>query len=84
MLLSILVMRVIGIELERMSLATLIIALGLLVDNGIVIAEDISRRLAEGEERLQGCHCCGQRNVDAVAFFKFNHSVRFYAVNARR
>lgn len=60
MLLSILVMRVIGIELERMSLATLIIALGLLVDNGIVIAEDISRRLAEGEERLKAVIASGR------------------------
>ncbi len=51
MLLSILVMRQTGIELERMSLATLIISLGLLVDNGIVMAEEISRRLALGEER---------------------------------
>ncbi len=34
-----------------MSLATLVIALGLLVDNGIVIAEDFKRRLEEGEDR---------------------------------
>lgn len=52
MLLSILVMRVVGIELERMSLATLIIALGLLVDNGIVVSEEIGRRLTLGEERI--------------------------------
>jgi len=51
MLLAILVMRQTGIDLERMSLATLIISLGLLVDNGIVMAEEISRRLALGEER---------------------------------
>lgn len=53
MLLSILVMRYLGIELERMSLATLIISLGLLVDNGIVMAEEISRRLTLGEERIE-------------------------------
>jgi len=51
MLATILIMRRIGIELERMSLATMIIALGLLVDNGIVLAEEIGRRLAAGEER---------------------------------
>lgn len=55
MLLSILIMRYIGIELERMSLASLIIALGLLVDNGIVIAEEITRRLSAGAERLDAC-----------------------------
>lgn len=69
MLLSILVMRIMGIELERMSLATLIIALGLLVDNGIVIAEDISRRLAEGEDRLKAVIASGQDYVYAVALF---------------
>lgn len=60
MLLSILIMRFIGIELERMSLATLIISLGLLVDNGIVIAEEISRRLQLGEERLNAVKEAGR------------------------
>ena len=53
MLLTLLVMRYAGIELERMSLATLIISLGLLVDNGIVMAEEIGRRLSIGEERAK-------------------------------
>ena len=53
MLASILVMRYVDIELERMSLATLIISLGLLVDNGIVVAEEIGRRLMLGEDRLK-------------------------------
>lgn len=46
-------------KLERMSLATLIISLGLLVDNGIVIAEDFKRRIEEGTSRynamVEGC-----------------------------
>lgn len=50
-LLSIAVMAVVGIPLQRMSLVTLIISLGLLVDNGIVIAEDFKRRLGDGVER---------------------------------
>jgi multidrug efflux pump len=53
MLISTLVMRQTGIELERMSLASLIISLGLLVDNGIVVAEDIQGRLQRGQERIQ-------------------------------
>lgn len=53
MLVAILIMRYINIELERMSLATLIISLGLLVDNGIVIAESIQRKLSHGMERMQ-------------------------------
>jgi len=40
-----------GLQLERMSLATIIISLGLLVDNGIVIAEDFKRRLEEVGDR---------------------------------
>ena len=47
------IMSLTGMELQRMSLATLIIALGLLVDNGIVIAEDFKRRLESGMERYE-------------------------------
>lgn len=52
MLLSLAIMNFSGINLERMSLATLIIALGLLIDNGIVIAEDFKARLERGEDRV--------------------------------
>ncbi|CAM2068704.1 Efflux RND transporter permease subunit [Sulfidibacter corallicola] len=51
MLITLSMMSFTGIFLERMSLATLIISLGLLVDNGIVIAEDFLRGLEEGETR---------------------------------
>ncbi len=51
MIISLVVMNFMGIALHRISLATMIIALGLLVDNGIVIAEEIGRRMLEGEER---------------------------------
>tara|TARA_A100000171_G_C2139703_1_gene153887 strand:+ start:3450 stop:6479 length:3030 start_codon:yes stop_codon:yes gene_type:complete len=51
MLVTLALMNVFNISLERMSLSTLIIALGLLVDNGIVIAEDFKRRLEEGSSR---------------------------------
>jgi len=55
MLLGLIVMQFFGIELERVSIASSIIALGMLVDNGIVIAEDIRGRLERGEERRQAC-----------------------------
>lgn len=51
MLITLSIMAFTGIPLERMSLATLIISLGLLVDNGIVIAEDFLRGLEDGESR---------------------------------
>ncbi|GAA0357396.1 efflux RND transporter permease subunit VmeI [Bowmanella denitrificans] len=62
MLVTLSVMQFSGIKLERMSLATLIIALGLLVDNGIVIAEDFKRRLEEGADRFDAM-CRGGKEL---------------------
>ncbi len=55
MLMGLIVMRVFEIELERVSIASCIIALGMLVDNGIVIAEDIRSRMERGQERRAAC-----------------------------
>ena len=52
MLLGIVVMSFAEVELQRMSIAAMIIALGLLVDNGIVVAEDIRVRLERGVDRV--------------------------------
>lgn len=41
-----------GIPLHRISIAAIIIALGLLVDNGVVIAEDIKKRIDSGADRI--------------------------------
>jgi multidrug efflux pump subunit AcrB len=60
MLLGLISMRFFGIELERVSIASSIIALGMLVDNGIVIAEDIRSRLERGEERNAACLATGR------------------------
>ncbi len=46
------VMSLLGIGLDQMSLAALIIALGLLVDNAIVMSESIMVRMAAGETAL--------------------------------
>ncbi|MFK7989438.1 MAG: efflux RND transporter permease subunit [Sandaracinaceae bacterium] len=46
-------MSIFDIGLDQVSLAALIIALGLLVDNAIVIAESIQVRMAAGEERVE-------------------------------
>ena len=55
MLVGLIIMGLVGIELERISIASAIIALGMLVDNGIVTAEDIRNRLDSGEERRSAC-----------------------------
>ncbi len=60
MLMSLAIMRALDIELQRMSIASLIIALGMLVDNGIVIAEDIRSRLQAGQERRDAALASGR------------------------
>ncbi len=44
-------MKVLGIALEQVSIAAVIISLGLLVDNGVVIVEDILSRIDGGSTR---------------------------------
>lgn len=57
---ALIVMRALGVELQTVSIAAIILALGLLVDNGIVIAEDIERRLGIGEDRRAACIDAGR------------------------
>ena len=52
-LMTFLVMGLLNIGLNQMSLAALIIALGLLVDNSIVMSESIMVQLAAGKSRLE-------------------------------
>lgn len=47
---AIIIMNIFGIDLQRMSIAAIIISLGLLVDNGIVVAEDIKKRFDAGKD----------------------------------
>lgn len=47
------IMKFIGIDLEKLSLGALIIALGMLVDNAIVITEGIQVGLQRGQTRLE-------------------------------
>lgn len=57
---ALIAMGAVGVELQTVSIAAIILALGLLVDNGIVIAEDIERRLVAGEDRAQACEEAGR------------------------
>lgn len=45
-------MNLIGLSIHQMSVTGLIVALGLLVDAAIVMADEVRRRLAEGMERI--------------------------------
>lgn len=42
-----------GHSLNQITLASMVVVLGMLVDNGIVVVENIQRHLAMGKERLQ-------------------------------
>ncbi len=52
MLASLFLMQLLDITLNQMSLAALIIALGMLVDNAIVMSESIMVQMAEGKPRV--------------------------------
>ncbi len=59
MIVTLVIMYYFDIAMQRISLATLIISLGLLVDNGIVMAEEIGKRLFQGQERLDAATDAG-------------------------
>ena len=65
MIASLLVMAFFDIGLDQMSLAALIIALGMLVDNAIVMAESIMVRMAAGRRPVEAAVArrasCGSR-----------------------
>ncbi|WP_081894667.1 efflux RND transporter permease subunit [Ruegeria halocynthiae] len=48
MMFALIGMKLLGISIEQISIAAVIISLGLLVDNGVVVVQDIQRRLDEG------------------------------------
>ncbi len=60
MIVTLAVMYLLDIAMHRISLATLIISLGLLVDNGIVVAEEIGKRLFQGESRVDAATNTGR------------------------
>ncbi len=50
---SIALMPFFDVVMQRVSIASLIIALGMLVDNGVVVSENILVRLGRGEDRMK-------------------------------
>jgi len=48
-----------GVELQQVSIAAIIISLGLLVDNGLVIIEDMQRRIRSGQSRQEAALAAG-------------------------
>ncbi len=50
---SFVLMAIFGIDLQRMSLGALVVALGMMVDNAIVVADGTATRLQRGMERVE-------------------------------
>ena len=60
MLISFIVLQAMGITLNMMVLFSLIMALGMLVDNAIVIVENIYRHMQEGKSRIEAAHAASE------------------------
>lgn len=52
---SFIAMKIFGVDVQFVSLASLIIALGMLVDNAIVVSDAIQVRIDNDEERMSAC-----------------------------
>ena len=55
MLLCMILLPLFDVNLQRISIASLIIALGMLVDNGVVVSEEILVRISRGQDRFRAC-----------------------------
>ena len=74
-----LVMLAMGWNLERVSLGSLIIALGLLVDDGIIAVEMMVVKMEEGWDRRQGRRLLLLGDRDAAADRRADHRRRLHA-----
>ncbi|MEM8551214.1 MAG: efflux RND transporter permease subunit [Pseudomonadota bacterium] len=58
---ALLAMSALGIAVEQVSIAAVIISLGLLVDNGLVVVEDIEGRVKAGEDKRAAARAAGSQ-----------------------
>ena len=71
-------MRLMGVPMHQMSITGLIIALGLLIDNAIVMVDEVRERIADGTHTARGgrptacaiwpCLCLGSTVTTALSF----------------
>jgi len=61
-------MRALGIDLQQVSIASLIIALGLLVDDPVVAGDAIKRQIEAGHKRLTAAWLGPTRLANAIVF----------------
>ncbi|WP_242335895.1 MULTISPECIES: efflux RND transporter permease subunit [Anaeromyxobacter] len=70
-------MQLLGIDLQQVSIASLIIALGLLVDDPVVAADAINRELAAGTPRRRAAWLGPTRLAKAILFATLTNVVAF-------
>jgi multidrug efflux pump subunit AcrB len=68
---------ILGVDLQQVSIAALIIALGLLVDDPVVAADAINRELAGGEPRDRAAWLGPQKLARAILFSTITNIVSF-------
>jgi multidrug efflux pump subunit AcrB len=68
---------VLGIDLQQISIATLIIALGLLVDVPVVAGDGIKRDLAEGFPRMVACWLAPTRLATAIFYATITNVIAY-------
>ncbi|MEM7075534.1 MAG: efflux RND transporter permease subunit [Pseudomonadota bacterium] len=54
-------MGLIGVDIEQVSIAAVIISLGLLVDNGLVVVEDLEGRIGSGQDPHEAALAAGKQ-----------------------
>ena len=84
MLLGLVGMSILDVEMQRMSIASMIIALGMLVDNGIVVAEDIRTRMEGGAGSANGRARIGKFPVDPLVNLDLDDDPRLPTNRPRR
>ena len=84
MMATLMLMRYLGIGLDKMSLVALIIALGLLVDNAIVMSESILVRMQAGEDARTAAVALVKGTAHSVAGVVADHHRRLLADRSRR
>jgi multidrug efflux pump subunit AcrB len=70
-------MRLLGIDLQQVSIASLIIALGLLVDDPVVASDAINRELAHGVPRVRAAWQGPTKLARAILFATITNVVAF-------
>jgi multidrug efflux pump subunit AcrB len=56
MVMSLMIMNLMNVGLNQVTLASLIMALGMLVDNAIVVSESILVKMEKGIQSQRGCN----------------------------